>query len=389
MPHRGADLERPGHLGVVADDAGLVLEVEHDRVDAPLVDEGEHAGPQHRVAPGRRGDVDAPHARVGDRDHDRRGRAVAGPVGGFERDGSRGRPVVAQGEAAVVADLDRLAVGGQLGALLDGPGDAGAVADVDGVDRRRRGEGRGGAVDGEAPGVHRVAEGGSGHRHLERVVALGQGGGRAPHHDRAEHGGLLDRLAVDGERRLGGLVVGGELEVDLEGGGVEGGDGRPVADPRGVDVDPGGPVHEHRHEGDRAQRDEGGEHGADLDVALLGPEHDRPLGPALVHGQRPRPEVEAPAGEGSGALAATPEAPAVVGLGTRFGVAQRGGRHRRNCPSATRAARGITRTRAGGTRGPPAACRWRTRPGGACIPGRPRCQPLRGRRAACGRAARR
>ena len=296
----------------------------YDGVDAALVDEGEDAGAQLLVAPGRRGDVDAAHARVGDRDDDRRGRGVAGPVGGLERDRPRGRALEPQGEAAVVVDLDGVAVGGQLGVDLDRARDCGPSPSMP------TGSTVGGTVSaGAVPStvkrqrVDRVAERRPRHRDLDRWSPSASGAGGRHTMQRTEHGGLLDALAVDGERGLGGLVLGLELEEDLEGGGVERGDGRAVADAGGVDVDPGGPVHEHGDEGDGRQRDEGGEHGPDLDVALLGPEHHRALGPALVHGERPGAEVEPPAGERPAALATTTEAAAVLGLGARTGVAQR------------------------------------------------------------------
>ncbi len=122
----GADLPPERHGRVPADDAGLVLEIELDRVDLLLLDQVEHAAAQLVVRPGIGAHVHGAHrlrrlARH-ERDGDGAERRVPGRVGGVELERGRRRRLEIEREAAVL-QLERTAVDGDGRSRLgDAPG---------------------------------------------------------------------------------------------------------------------------------------------------------------------------------------------------------------------------------------------------------------------------
>ena len=288
----GPDLARALDSGVVSDDALVVLEVELHGVDSALVDEAEDAVAQLLVPPRRRAHVDAPEAGIGHRNDDRCRRDVAGLVDGFERDRARRGPRVRQREAPVVVDLDLLTVGPDPGPRLDpalhlcGRVDRHRLDHGRHIDRRRR------QVHGEAPGETGVVEHRARHRQHQPMLALRQLGRGPPHHGGALDRRLLDGFAVEAQRRSAGVGARCELDLHLEGGRSSPVERGAVLEAGLLEVDPGGPIHEHGDERDRGERHDRGEDGARLDPLPLLAEHGRPDRLALLQRQRARCEVE-------------------------------------------------------------------------------------------------
>ena len=205
----GADLEGLRQLGVVADHAGLVLEVELDGVDQAAVDEVHHAGVQLVVRPGRAADVDRPRRVRIDHGHDDVGRGgVARLVDGLELECAGGRRVEVDREVLAVG-VERLTRELELSPFFHGAAHGHRIGDRDGVEVRRQVEGGSDAVDDVAPLERGVAEEHPPDRELDRVLALRQR--------------LLDQLLLDQLRGADphGGAIGLRLEVLEEGDAVD------------------------------------------------------------------------------------------------------------------------------------------------------------------------
>ena len=203
-------------------------------------------------------------------------------------------------EAAVV-DVERLAAEAELGALLDRARDGHRVGDRHGIEVGRQVERGSDAVDHVGPLEGRVAEEHAGHGQLDRVLALGQGlldqlglhqvGGTDPHG--ATVGLRLEvveqRHPVHLQVRAEQLVARVERDRDVEVAGDLGGEGSPVVDPGGRDLDSRRPPERHaepEHDADRTEHEHQEE---EVDLA----ERARPASlPRSVQPQRAGGEVE-------------------------------------------------------------------------------------------------
>jgi hypothetical protein len=218
VPDR-ADLLGERHLRVVADVAVLVLEVELDGVDPARVDEVEDVALQARRAPGDRRHVHAVDRRTPDGDEHLLLDDVVGLVPGDEQHGAGRRARVAEGEAAVVVELDRVAVRRQQGVGIDPTVDADGRSHASGGEAARRSQRRGRGVDQQLPREAGRGQDGSGHGQHQLVLANHEGTRRSPPEAAVDPLRLVEGPTVEGEaggvERLGG--VDGDAQVDLAG----------------------------------------------------------------------------------------------------------------------------------------------------------------------------